>query len=278
MNKLKICAVQPENWVGKVDENIASADRMIRRAAAEFRPDLVVLPENFMLWGPKQAIQYDESIVTGFLSAIARETGVYLVGGSFHRLDKFTGKYFNTCYIYDRFGTPIGEYHKRKLFHRELKYKVNPGDKPLVIDIEGWKTGILICADLWYPELCREMVDTADIIAVPAQSVVRGKEYQPYAHRLWHSLALTRSQENSLLVVVADHPLLDRQPYAGGGTAICDPSASMEAEGIKQIQLVIEKGEPGYLRWTADKERLTQFREYRRERGLLPNIGNSENG
>ena len=79
-----------------------------------------------------------------------------------------------------------------------------------------------------------------------------------------------RSQENSTIVMAADHPALNRFPYAGGGSSICDPSAAGEESGIENIQLTIEEGKTGFILAEVDKARLEEFRKYRRQRGLLP--------
>ncbi len=274
-DQINITVIQPAIKVGDLEGNFSAIRRLLDAAVQASQLDLVILPENFMLWGPRQGKEQDPQPVLDFLRSIAVEYGIYLVGGSLHRRHP-DGRILNTCYIYERSGEILGEYHKRQLFYRELNMGIARGSKDLVVDIEGWKVGILICADLWYPELCRNLMDNAHIIAVPAQSVVRNKTYQAYACQLWRALALTRSQENGMVVAIADHPEGEMFPYAGGGSSICDPSAGSIEEEIGNIQLVIQDGMPGFLTATMDKRRLEQFREYRRERGLLP-LNNRQN-
>ena len=238
-------------------------------AASEQGIDLAVLPENFPLWGDKFGADGYFETVYKFLSGLARKFRMYLIGGSFHMKDSGSGVLLNRCYILDRNGENIGTYRKRKLFDREFKHNIQPGTKPTIVDIEGWKVSVQICADLWYPELSRMVQGDCDILAVPAQSVVRNTEFQGYGRALWHNLAMTRSQENSMITIVADHSVSEKAPFCSGSSSICDPSMSMLTSKVNKIQL-INDGSPGYLTMDLDKERLLQFREYRKQRGMLP--------
>ena len=70
--------------------------------------------------------------------------------------------------------------------------------------LDGVPCGVLICADLWYPEQVRELAASADILCVPAQTTIRPESQPAYARLLWQTLAMTRAQENVLAVVVSD--------------------------------------------------------------------------
>lgn len=205
-----------------------------------------------------------------FLAELAKKFHINLVGGSFHRWESETNVHCNICYIFNREGDVIGSYRKRKPFDREIKYGVAAGDAPGIFDIEGFQVGILICADLWYPELCRELIDSVDILCVPAESVVRERKYRDYGRGLWHALALTRSQENSIMTVVADHSVSDNTPFTSGGASITDPSRSIDTPGLELIHQTVPEGAPGYLTAEYDRRRMRLFRRYRRQRGLLP--------
>jgi len=265
----RVCVLQPEIFPGRTEENLAAIDKLAGEAAENGGLDLLLLPENFVLWGPNRKRQNNPEVIIEFLRDLARKYRCNLIGGSFHHHHK-SGKYLNTCYIFNREGNLLGEYYKRELFHREIEQGVDRGDRSTVVEIEGWRIGVLICADLWYPELCRELLDKTDIIAVPVQSVVRNAAYQVYGRRVWHALAMTRSQENSIIVMAADHPALNRFPYAGGGSSICDPSAAGEESGMANIQLILDEGKAGAITAEVDKTKLEEFRRYRRSRGLLP--------
>jgi len=269
MNNFRLCVLQPEIYPGRTDENLAAIGKLAGEAASDGRIDLMLLPENFVFWSPNPKRKNDAQPIIAFLQNLSCKYRCNLVGGSFH-LQHPSGRYLNTCYVFNRKGNIKGEYYKRKLFHREIEQGVDHGDKSTIVELDEWKIGVLICADLWYPELCRELLNQADIIAVPAQSVVRSPLYQAYGRQVWHALTMTRSQENSTIVMAADHPALNRFPYAGGGSSICDPSAAADENAIEFIQLTIDSGKAGYITAQVDKSKLQEFRRYRRLRGLLP--------
>ncbi|MBC8277815.1 MAG: carbon-nitrogen hydrolase family protein [FCB group bacterium] len=270
-NNLNICTIQAGFARGRLQDNFNTLRALISQASAEQKPDLIILPENFVMTGSGPKRTTDPRPYLEFLTDLAAENNAFLIGGSFHRLDKPSGHTYNSCFIFDRSGKIIGEYRKRKLFDREIHDGVTPGEKITVFDLDGWKIGVLICADLWYPELCRELAGQIDILGVPAQSVVRNPAYQAYGRKLWHALALTRSQENSLVVAVADHAVGENTPLACGGASLCDPSASLSENTINLIQIYLENGASGFINAAVDKNSLDTFRKYRQQRGLLPN-------
>lgn len=266
---MRVISLQPSLQMNETSKNLEEISKMMTEAASERKPDLVVLPENFPLWGARFGADGDFETVYDFLSGLAREFSVNLIGGSFHMKDSESGILYNRCYIFNRNGENIGTYRKRKLFDREFKHNIQPGSDSTVIDIEGWRISVQICADLWYPELSREIQGDCDILAVPAQSVVRNTDFQEYGRILWHNLAMTRSQENAMVTIVADHPVSKKAPYCSGSSSICDPSMSMLTSDVSKIQLKND-GSSGYLALDLDKERLMRFREYRKQRGMLP--------
>jgi len=270
---MRVCTLQPEINPGKRDENLKTIRKLLESASRAKPFDLAVLPENFPYWGSKFGRGEDFQLVLDFLSRTAEDLSINLIGGSFHHQDPDSGMYHNSCHIFNRKGGHSGVYHKRKLFDREVKFGVIPGTKPVVVNIEGWRVAVQICADLWYPELAREVHGQFDMLIVPAQSVVRNGDYQGYGRNLWHNLAMTRAQENAVVTVVSDHPALPRKPLCSGGFSICDPSMSMLTSDLTEIQLLFDDGAPGFLTQELNLERLREFQKYRTERGMLPISG-----
>ena len=266
---MRVISIQPALKMYQVEANLTEISNLMEQAAAGNQPDLAVLPENFPLWGDTFGADGVFEKVYDFLSGLSKKYSVNLIGGSFHMKDSESGNFYNRCYVFDRNGEKIGTYCKRKLFDREFKHNIQPGDSSEIVEIEGWNVGIQICADLWYPELSREIMGKCDILAVPAQSVVRNPDFQDYGRTLWHNLTMTRSQENALITIVADHSKSGSAPYCSGSSSICDPSVSMITPDVDKIH-VKNDGNSGYISAILDLERLNKFREYRRERGMLP--------
>lgn len=138
---------------------------------------------------------------------LAKEFGVYLIGGSVaHKVEEGIK---NRVYNFNPMGEVIGEYDKINLFSCDIlkdgqRKKINeadifsPGEKPLIIDVEGFKVGIAVCFDLRFPNLLlnyyREKVDILTFAS--AFTVPTGK-----AH--WHTLLRARAIEGQCYVIAA---------------------------------------------------------------------------
>ena len=143
------------------------------------RPDFVVLPEMFCCpYNAKLFPAFAEpegGEVWQHLSGLAKEHGIYLVGGSVPECDS-EGRIYNTCYIFDRKGRQIGKHRKMHMFDIAIKGRqsfresdsVTPGDTVTVFDTEFGKAGAAICYDIRFPELFRIMaLQGAGIVFVP---------------------------------------------------------------------------------------------------------------
>ena len=116
---MKIAQIQMNVSADK-SANIARACNMIRWAG---NIDMAVLPEMF-------CCPYDNSCFGDYaeaeggeayqaMSAVAKEKGIYLVGGSIPELCE--GKLYNTCYVFDPEGKCIARHRKTHLFDIDVE-------------------------------------------------------------------------------------------------------------------------------------------------------------
>ncbi|MCP4248044.1 MAG: carbon-nitrogen hydrolase family protein [bacterium] len=293
---IRVAALQPQLEPAAAVSNMLAIRRMVVDLTETAPLDVVVLPEAFDGGGPDspsnskrpgarpetaarpESLTQRAADARSFLGNLARAGNVNVIGGSIE-FPEPDGTIRNTCFVVDRRGQEVGQYDKRTLFSREADRR-SPGSAAGVFEIEGFKIGLLICADLWRPELARELVGAVDLLCVPAMTAVPAKSHVKYARALWHSLALTRAMENGLAVAVADWPAeRPQQPVPGdrtaarrtfhtcGATTICDPSHRPD---LTQIQTTIPPDRPGAARTDLDLHALTRYREYRQSVGLLP--------
>lgn len=268
-----LCTVQPAIIWGQPERTFTAIADLVGQAAADAAPDIVVLPEHFNAAYDERGEVREWERARAFASELARSYGINLVAGSVERWDPRRGGRFNTAMIFDRRGREIGRYDKRRLFGFEQQRGVLPGRRAFMGTLEGVRCAVLICSDLWHPELVRELCGQVDILCVPAQTVIRDEAEPAYARLLWHSLALTRAQENVLVVAVSDHAASSTAHYrCGGGSTLVDPSAEPHPSAIQQV---LADGQPGYLVTVVDLVRLDQFRVYRQQNGLLPPTGST---
>ena len=175
--------------------------------AVESGARLVALPEYFAIMGLRDRDKVvarekpGKGPIQEFLSAIAKEHGIWLVGGSVPLESSVDDKVRNSSLVYDDRGRLVARYDKIHLFGFEMgkeRYSeertIEPGKDVVVIDSPVGRLGLSICYDLRFPELYRSMQEV-DIILVPsAFTETTGK-----AH--WETLIRARAIENLAYVL-----------------------------------------------------------------------------
>ena len=160
-----------------LDANVATAERLVRDAAAQ-GAQLILLPELFE--GPyfckdmkpehfDRAHEVDGHPTVGKLAALAAELRVVLPVSIYERANRAT---YNSVVIVDADGSVLGTYRKSHIpdgpGYTE-KYYFNPGDTGFKV----WETqlgtvGVGICWDQWFPESARCMALLgADVLVLP---------------------------------------------------------------------------------------------------------------
>lgn len=157
---LTISAIQMCASIGNKKENFEKVQKLIDR---DVKPDvdIIVLPEVWTIgWSPKNfrdnAEELNNSETIEFLSKIAKQYNSWVIGGSF--ITKNKEHYYNTCPVLNREGKLITTYSKNHLFSYygcdEGKF-VEVGKNPVMVNIDGIKTGLTICYDIRFPEIYR---------------------------------------------------------------------------------------------------------------------------
>ncbi|XP_073421316.1 omega-amidase NIT2 isoform X2 [Dendrobates tinctorius] len=142
MAKFKLALVQLLVSPVKSD-NLKKASELIKKAAQQ-GAQIVALPECFNSpYGTTFFPEYAEKIPgqsTQMLSDIAKECGIYLIGGSIPEED--CGKLYNTCTVFGPDGTLLIKHRKIHLFDIDVPGKIrfqesetlSPGDSLSVFD------------------------------------------------------------------------------------------------------------------------------------------------
>ena len=164
--------------------------------------DIVVLPEMWLGLPSGTEVERWSRDGLQFLQTLAQACDVNVVGGSFE-CSAAGGLLQNVCTVVNRRGEVVGQYVKRLSFSRELATHER-GDSPGIFELDGFRVGVLICADLWSSGLFSEMYEQIDVACVPAKTAVPSDEHVIYAQTLWHGLALMRAAEFGVPVAVSD--------------------------------------------------------------------------
>ncbi|MDD5090944.1 MAG: acyltransferase [Candidatus Wallbacteria bacterium] len=159
---------------------------------------LVVLPElcfsGYNFHAPqemaKHAIEFPACEIVKELEILCRRNSLHLVAGA---AEAAQGKIYNSSFYITPEGF-IGNYRKTHLFYRE-KDVFSPGDSRFCVFDHGFKLGMMICFDWFFPESARSLaLAGAEIIAHPANLVL---PYCPEA-------MLYRSLENRVFSITAN--------------------------------------------------------------------------
>jgi len=227
METLKIAIIQIQTGPDK-RVNLDKTEYLLSSIKNE-RVDLVLLPEMFQCPYSLEAFPvFAEKLPCGktsfFLSRLARELGIYLIGGSIP--EKKGKQFFNTTSVYNPSGDLIGLYRKIHLFdvhfenlHFQESAVLSAGHTPVIVDTHWGKIGILICYDLRFPELSRlYALRGANMIVVPAAfNHVTGPMH-------WEVLFRARAIDNQLYLLGASpapHPAASYHAY--GHSLVVDP-------------------------------------------------------
>ncbi|MCT4564217.1 MAG: carbon-nitrogen hydrolase family protein [Maledivibacter sp.] len=242
MSEFKIAVCQLD-VLQKKEDNLGKAKEMIKEASHN-GSDLVVLPEMFNCpYGNSSFPRFAEEFpgeTTSFLSKLAQDERVYIVGGSIP--EKEGDNIFNTSYIFDRKGNVIGKHRKIHLFDIDIEDDISfkesdtlgYGNDITVFDTEFCKIGVAICYDMRFPELMRLMtLRGAEIIIIPAAfNMTTGP-----AH--WHALSKIRAIDNQVYFVAASPARnLDSSYVAFGHSLIADPWGDVIAEADEKERII----------------------------------------
>ena len=163
------------------------------------------------------------------LSSIAAKFGVYLSAGSVPEKDD-KGHIYNTAYVFDRAGSCIAEYDKIHGFSpsgEDVIYQ--GGNHRQTFTLDGHKCGIIICYDVRFPELTRNLaLDGIEILFVPAQ-------WPNIRTFHWVTLTTTRAIENQMFVVSCNSVGRAGNTVCGGNSRIFDPwGETIASAGISE--------------------------------------------
>ncbi len=176
MRKVKYAGIQMQ-CTKSVEENIAKADKMVRKAASE-GAKIILLPElferqyfcqerNYDYYLYARSLEDDEAV--NHFKKVAAELEVVLPI-SFYEKD--VNVFYNTTAVIDADGSGLGIYRKTHIpddHYYQEKFYFTPGDTGFKVwDTRYGKIGIGICWDQWFPETARGMaVQGAEILFYP---------------------------------------------------------------------------------------------------------------
>jgi nitrilase len=252
----RVAAVQTVSG-GDVDANLAAIEPHVARASRE-GAKLVLLPEYFGIFGQHATDKVAVREADGhgkqqdWLSRMAREHEVWLVGGSVPIATADPARVRSACLVYDATGARVARYDKMHLFafsRGDERYDeartIEPGGSLVALDTPFGRVGLSICYDLRFAELYRGLGEVVLLLVPSAFTATTGA-----AH--WHVLLRARAIENQCYVLAAAqggvHPG-GRRTF--GHSVLIDPWGEVIAE--------LEQGE-GMIAGDIDPARIARVR------------------
>jgi predicted amidohydrolase len=204
MLKMACCQIEPK--IGMKHQNLEKTLSWIEKATS-MGSQLIVLPElcisGYVFNSRGEAFDNAE-LVPGGRSVkawedVARQNGIYIVAGIAEKQDTAL---FNTAVLIGPQGY-IGKYRKLHLWFEE-KLFFEPGNTGLpVFNVPFGRLGMMICYDMWFPELPRIYASLGvDLLVIPTN---------------W-----PKSRESNQLVDITDKIIISHSNINGIFIAACD--------------------------------------------------------
>src|SRR3954454_6179143 len=200
------------------------SDANVRRACAALREaagrgaQVACLPE---LFRTQYFCQVEDSSLfdlaepipgptTEALAAVARETGMVVVGSIFER--RTAGVYHNTAVVLDADGSLRGRYRKMHIPDDPLyyeKYYFTPGDLGFqAVDTDVGRIGTLVCWDQWYPEGARlTALQGAEVLFYPTAigwHPAEKEEFGAAQYDAWQTIQRAHAIANGVYVAAVN--------------------------------------------------------------------------
>ena len=232
------------------------------RAAAERGCDVVALPEMsdtgyHMPTIVRTASSWDHGPFPE-IEAIAAETRTTVVVGLSERVE---GDIYNTVAVIGPDGGLVAKYRKTHLITAQPVCEQNylrPGDSITLCDIAGFRTGLMTCYDIRFPELARKLtLAGAEILIVPAA-------FPRIRIDHWKTLSAGRAIENQVYFAAVNRAGTDEGLEFGGASRLVDPFGAILAEATETDETLLV-GEISRERLTELRGRLQVFEDRRPE-------------
>jgi deaminated glutathione amidase len=225
--RLRVALVQKASSLDPAEnlDALASVGRQLE-------PDtgLVVLPEVFMRdfgTSGSDLAEFAEPLDGPFVKALtglATEHGTTVIAGMFE-VSEDPERPYNTLVVVDPDGLRAS-YRKIHLYdsfgYKESERLLAGLLEPVLVDVDGFRIGLMTCYDLRFPELARALVGRgAELLVVPAAWVAGpGKVHH------WRTLATARAIENTAYVAAVGQP----GPRYTGHSLVAGPDGELVAE------------------------------------------------
>lgn len=222
---MKVAAVQMDIlWHNRKANHEKAWDFALQ--ARDWGADLFILPEMFSTGFSMERSVTAEPLdgpTPTMLRSMARELDMIVTGGFVLERSKEGAR--NVCMTVGRNGEDMALYakiHQIALLGEDISYE--PGDRPVLFDLQGHKATCFICYDLRFPELFRAVVDECSLIIVIAS-------WPAVRQSHWDLLLRARAVESQCYLIGVNRVGEGGGHVFAGGSAVIDPLGQVISEG-----------------------------------------------
>lgn len=219
MNTLKITSFQAYLFWENIEKNLQNLGR--RLSSIREKTDLIVLPEMFSTGFSMNAENLAEEMDGKTMKWMLEHAKKFhcVVTGSI--IIKESQKYYNRL-IWMRPDGTYDFYDKRHLFGLgEEDQHYTPGNKKLIVELNGWNICPVICYDLRFPVWLRNANGEYDMLLIIANWPERRSLH-------WRTLIPARAVENQSFVLAVNRVGHDGNEVYHSGDSMCiDPNGKV---------------------------------------------------
>lgn len=224
----KIEIVQKEHLRFDVERNLETILTSLKGSGS----DLLIFPEMFLTGYTlgdevfRYAMHLDDPVFDRIRS-VCSESEKYVILGFPERSGAIKGQVHNSACLIGPEGI-IGVYRKQHLVDfgpfEEYSY-FTPGNELMMADIKGYKIGLMICYDIFFPELTKAYaLSGVDMVVCISASPSITK-------RFFESVMIARAIESTVFVAYSNLVGFDSRMDFWGGGALIGPRGDMISKG-----------------------------------------------
>lgn len=234
---MRVALYQCEPLPLDVSGNLTRLERQAQAAAAQ-GAQLLVCPEMFLTGyniGAKacaELAQAQDGPAAQRIAEIARQYAIAILYGYPER--SVEQRVYNAVQLIDSRGERSSNYRKTHLFSELDKSMFSAGeDLCPVVELNGWRLGMLICYDVEFPENTRRLaLAGAELILVPTANMA------PFDF-VCDVTVRARAFENHCYVVYANYCGSEGEIRYCGLSSVCAPDGSRPALAAQDERLLI---------------------------------------
>ncbi|MFC2001140.1 carbon-nitrogen hydrolase family protein [Chloroflexota bacterium] len=268
MEKVRIAAVSTASFDGDEDYKNAEQAQAYVEEAAKNNAQLICFPEGYPgpCFGPMDSGGHLAKTPVEMLCDSARQHNVHISCGNLEESQEIPGAYYLTNKLISPKGEILANYKRCQpttpIVNAALyggKKHLLPGKELMVVDTKLGRIGLLICSELFVPELARiEMLMGAEIILAPVggshRGIRMGASQAVGGGQLstWQCLARARAAENLLYVITSVNTF---SPEQRRGSFVASPEKTLGvSEGAGILYATLDMERLWYLRSRYEEE------------------------